>query len=75
MGERVPRGEAGLAPCSQRRAGARPHTARNRGDVLQVAAHDGDHVQQAVGNFLNVLAGAIGLVACYSGAGVAAGRR
>ena len=75
VAERVPRGETGLAPCGQRRAGAGLHAARNCGDVLQVAAHDGDHVQQAVGNFLNVLAAAIGLVACYSGAGVAAGRR
>ncbi len=75
VAERVPRGEAGLAPCGQRRAGAGLHAARNCGDVLQVAAHDSDHVQQAVGNFLNVLAAAIGLVACYSGAGVVAGRR
>jgi len=75
VAERVPRGEAGLAPCGQRRAGAGLHAARNCGDVLQVAAHHSDHVQQAVGNFLNVLAAAIGLVACYSGAGVVAGRR
>ena len=50
------------------------HVARHRGDVLQVAAHDGDYVQQAVGNFLNVLAAAIGLVGCCGGAGVVAGR-
>jgi hypothetical protein len=37
------------------------------------SGHDSDHLQQAVGNFLNVLAAAIGLVACYGGAGVAAG--
>jgi hypothetical protein len=34
VSERVLRGQAGLAPCGQRRAGTGPHAARNRGDVL-----------------------------------------
>ena len=74
VGERVPRGEAGAAPRGQRRAGAGPQVTRHRRDVLQVAAHHGDHVQQAAGDFLNVCCPAIGLAAGGGDAGVVAGR-